>query len=87
MENYITHEQAAEALVRLHNACYDEYFFLSNLATELIHDGEKSAYKAISRRAAYKSCFLDGVKASAEALGIDLQDFQKAVKKSEGQLE
>jgi len=79
MENQISQEQAIEALAQLHNACYDEYFFLSNLAADLIHNGEKAAYKAISRRAAYKSYFLDGVKASAEALGIDPQDFRQAI--------
>lgn len=58
------------ALSKAYEDIYDEYNALSELAKELLHDGENKAYRAITRRAQGKSHILDGIQLSAAALGI-----------------
>lgn len=67
-------EQIIAALVPVYNAAYDEYFRLTELSTQLLHEEEDRAYQVIARRAVNKSHFLDGLKAAGEALGIDVAE-------------
>jgi hypothetical protein len=51
----------------------------TELAKEAAQDGDNPAFEAISRRAANKSNFLDGMKAAVAALNIEENEFMKAV--------
>lgn len=61
-------------LAALYRVEYDWYFQLSELAKEALHEGDTKAYEAINRRAVNRSCFLDGMRTAAEALGVGLLD-------------
>lgn len=63
-------EKIMAALSKAYEDIYGEYQTLSELAKELLHDGEDKAYQAIVRRAQGKSHILDGIQLSAAALGI-----------------
>lgn len=63
-------EKIIAALSKAYEDIYGEYQTLSELAKELLHDGEDKAYQAIVRRAQGKSHILDGIRLSAAALGI-----------------
>lgn len=52
---------------------------LEMLAKEAAQEGDTAAFEAISRRAANKSHFLDGMKAAVEALGISEGEFMRIV--------
>lgn len=63
-------EKIIAALSKAYEDIYGEYQTLSELAKELLHDGEDKVYQAIVRRAQSKSHILDGIQLSAAALGI-----------------
>lgn len=63
-------EKIMTVLSTAYEKVYGEYEALSQLAKELLHDGEDKAYQAIVRRAQGKSHILDGIQLSAAALGI-----------------
>lgn len=67
-------EKILAALSNAYADIYGEYETLSELAKELLHDGEDKAYQSISRRAQGKSHMLDGIKLAAAALGITLDE-------------
>lgn len=71
-------EQIIAALVPMYNAAYDEYFRLTELSIQLLHEDEGRAYRAIARKAEHKSHFMDGIKAAAETLGITVAEFLSA---------
>ena len=71
-------EQIIEALVPLYNDAYDDYVRLSELSIQLLNEDEDRAYRAIARKVSQKSNFLDGIKASAEALGITTAELLSA---------
>ncbi len=62
------------ALAHAYGKIYEEYQTLSELAKELLHDGEDGAYQSIARRAQGKSHTLDGIRMAAAALGIRLEE-------------
>lgn len=72
-------EQIIMALAPLYRMEADMYAQLGELAKEAAQDGDNPAFEAISRRAANKSNFLDGMKAAVAALGIEENEFMKAV--------
>lgn len=72
-------EQIITALVPLYRLEYDAYAQLEALAKEAAQEGDTPAFEAISRRAANKSHFLDGMKAAAEALGVNAAELLAAV--------
>ncbi len=74
----MTKEQIVEALVPVYNAAYDDYHHLSELSGQLLRGNEKQAGLALERMAAQKSCYLDGLKAAAEALGIPSDELMAA---------
>ncbi len=74
----MTKEEILSALAPLYQAGYDEYFNLTELSIQLLHEDEDRAYKVIARRAVNKSHFLDGLKAAAEALGVPTGDLISA---------
>lgn len=71
-------EQIIAALIPVYNAAYDEYFRLTELSIQLLHEDEDRAYRAIARKAAQKSHFMDGIKSAAEVLGITVAEFLSA---------
>ncbi len=79
MKSTHTHEEIKDALAVLYRDRYDSWFLLMEEAKEAIHDGDEDAHKAISRRADKRSDFMDGIKAAAEALGIEWTEFMAAV--------
>lgn len=72
-------EQIIAALAPLYRLEADMYAQLGGLAKEAAQDGDTPAFEAISRRAANKSNFLDGMKAAVAALDIEENEFMKAV--------
>lgn len=72
-------EQIISALAPLYRLECDAYAQLGELAKEAAQEGDTPAFEAISRRAANKSYFLDGVKAAVEALGIGFDEFMEIV--------
>lgn len=79
MENTITRDEIRRRLAVLYRQDYDKCFQLTMEAKAAIHDGDEEAFKAITRRVDKKSYFTDGIKAAAEALGIDNNEFMAAV--------
>ena len=77
-------EQIIAALVPVYNAAYDEYFRLTELSIQLLHEDEDRAYRAIARKATQKSHFMDGIKSAAEALGITVAEFLNAAADKNG---
>ncbi len=63
-------EKIMAALSKAYENVYGDWQALSELAKELLHDGEDKAYQAIARRARGKSHILDGIQLSAAALDI-----------------
>lgn len=78
MKITFTREQILEVLAPLYQAAYDEYFSLTELSTQLLHEEEDRAYTVIARRAVNKSHFMDGIQTAAEALGIEPPDLRTA---------
>lgn len=79
MENTIPREAIKRSLAEYYRDLYGRWFQLMNEATAAIHDGDDEAHQAISRRANKKSDFMDGIKAAAEILGIESDEFMDAV--------
>ena len=77
-------EQIIAALIPVYNAAYDEYFRLTELSIQLLHEDEDRAYRAIARKAAQKSHFMDGIKSAAEVLGITVVEFLSAAADQNG---
>ena len=77
-------EQIIAALIPVYNAAYDEYFRLTELSIQLLHEDEDPAYRAIARKAAQKSHFMDGIKSAAEVLGITVVEFLSAAADQNG---
>ena len=77
-------EQIIMALTPLYRLEYDIYGQLEALAKVAIQEGDTIAFEAISRRAVNKSHFLDGMKAAAEALGVDTAELLAAVNSDKG---
>lgn len=71
-------EQIIAALVPLYNAAYDDYYRLLQLSTQMLHEDEDQAYRAIVRVATQKSHFIDGIKEAADALGISATELLTA---------
>ncbi len=82
MESKVISPSQMEALVHLYNSRYYEYTVLTDLSEELLMSGEKSASKVVLQRANYKGSFLKGVIASAETLGINPNDFRRAIEEA-----
>lgn len=80
-------EQIIAALVPLYNAAYDEYYRLTDLSIQLLNEDEDRAYRAIARKVSQKSHFMDGIKASAEALGITTAELLSAAACQQGKEE
>lgn len=78
-------EKIMTALSKVYEDVYGEYQALSELAKELLHDGEDKAYQAIVRRAQGKSHILDGIKLSAAALGINWDELPERTTRKEVQ--
>lgn len=72
-------QQIIAALVPLYRLEAAANSQLEMLAKEAAQEGDTTAFEAISRRAVNKSCFLDGMKAAVEALGISEDEFMDAV--------
>lgn len=72
-------EQIIAALAPLYRLEADVYAQLGELAKEAAQEGDTSAFEAINRRAVNKSNFLDGMKATVEALGIGEDEFMHTV--------
>ena len=72
-------EQIIAALAPLYRLKADVYAQLGELAKEAAQEGDTSAFEAINRRAINKSNFLDGMKATVEALGIGEDEFMRNV--------
>lgn len=77
-------EQIIAALIPVYNAAYDEYFRLTELSIQLLHEDEDRAYRVIARKAAQKSHFMDGIKSAAEVLGITEAEFLSAAADQNG---
>ena len=67
-------EKNITKLSKAYEDIYGEYQALSELAKELLHDGEDKAYQSIIRRAYSKSHMLDGIQLAAAALGISWEE-------------
>lgn len=72
-------QQIIAALVPLYRLEAAANSQLEMLAKEAAQEGDTAAFEAISRRAANKSHFLNGMKAAAEAFGISDAEFMEAV--------
>lgn len=72
-------QQIIAALVPLYRLEATANSHLEMLAKEAAQEGDTAAFEAISRRAVNKRCFLDGVKAAVEVLGIGEVEFMDAV--------
>ena len=77
-------EQIIAALIPVYNAAYDEYFRLTELSIQLLHEDEDRAYRVIARKAAQMSHFMDGIKSAAEVLGITEAEFLSAAADQNG---
>lgn len=77
-------EQIIAALIPVYNAAYDEYYRLTDLSIQLLNEDEDRAYRAIARKAAQKSHFMDGIKSAAEVLGITVAEFLSAAADQNG---
>ena len=71
-------EQIIAALIPVYNAAYDEYFRLTELSIQLLHEDEDRAYRVIARKA------MDGIKSAAEVLGITEAEFLSAAADQNG---
>ncbi len=63
-------EQMLAALVPVYNAARDEYDQLFERSLQLLDEHDDRAYRAVSRKVGKKFGFVQGVVATAEALGI-----------------
>ncbi len=72
-------EQIIAALAPLYRLAADVNTQLEELAKEAAQEGDSPAFEAINRRAVNKSNFMDGMKAAVTALGIEENEFMKAV--------
>ena len=79
MENPTTTAEVRDTLALLYRGRFDQWFRLMEEAKAALQDGDEEAHKALSRRADKRSDFMDGIKAAAEALGIDPPEFMAAV--------
>lgn len=74
----LTREDIKTALAEVYRTEYAEYFRLQDLADSLIREDKAKAHKTIARRAVNRSYFLEGVRRSAEALGISAEELADA---------
>lgn len=74
------------ALSNAYEDIFGEYQTLSELASELLRDGEDKAYQVIARRAHSKSNVLDGIQLAAAALGISWDELLEQTRHEEVQL-
>lgn len=74
-----TKEQIKEALAHKYRVAYSVYEQLALTGKELIQEGDMEANAIISQRALLRSQYLYGIKAAAEALGIDEAEFMETV--------
>lgn len=72
-------DQIIAALAPLYRLAADVNTQLEELAKEAAQEGDSPAFEAINRRAVNKSNFMDGMKAAVTALGIEENEFMKAV--------
>lgn len=72
-------KQIIAALAPLYRLEADVYAQLGELAKEAAQEGDSPAFEAINRRTVNKSNFMDGMKAAVAALGIEENEFMKAV--------
>lgn len=72
-------QQITTALARKYREEYAKYFVLERLAREALNEDDKEGFAAISKRAAYTSRYLCGIKKAAEILGIGETEFMTAV--------
>lgn len=79
MENGMQIKDIREKLSAHYRGLYDRWFALMDEAKAADLDGDDAAFKAITRRADKLSDIMDGIKVSAEVLGIEPDDFLKAV--------
>lgn len=75
----LTREQIAAILAHKYRMAYDGYEQLEITGKELLHEGDYEAHKIISQRARLQSQYFYGIKAAAEALGIEEDTFMEAV--------
>ena len=54
------------------------------MSKKAIHDGDTAAHRFFSRQAALESSFLDGMKAAAEALGVETAELIAAANSDKG---
>ena len=79
MKDIIPRTEIRDTLALLYRERFDSWFRLMEEAKAALQDGDEEAHKALSRRADKRSDFMDGIKAAAEALGIDPPEFMAAV--------
>lgn len=72
-------QQITKALARKYREEYARYFVLERLAREALDEDDKEGFAAISKRAAYTSKYLCGIKKAAEILDIGETEFMDAV--------
>ena len=79
MENAIPINTIRDKLAVRYRAIYDRWFVLMDEAKAADLDGDDTAFTAITRRADKLSDIMDGMKVSAEVLGISTDELLTAV--------
>ena len=72
-------DQIIAALAPLYRLAADVNTQLEELAKEAAQEGDSPAFEANNRRAVNKYKFTDGMKSAVTALGIEENEFMKAV--------
>lgn len=79
--NTLTHSDIKTSLAEIYQSEYAELVSLQTLAGSLIRSDKAKAHKAIARRAVNQEYLLEGVKRSAEALGVSLDELKETERK------